>query len=153
MKFEIISIATVSNNRAVISDDFWGDIVSAIKLNDEFPEEALDGIEDFSHVEVIYIFDKALNAKVVMGSWHPRENTAWPKVGIFAQRKKNRPNFLGAPVCEVVKRKGKTLFVKMLDAIDGTPVVDIKPVMKEFLPQSVIKQPLWSTELMKDYWK
>ena len=135
------------------TDDYWGDVISAIQLNEEFPAEALDGIADFSHVEIIFVFDKALDVKFVTGSVHPRENTAWPKVGIFAQRKKNRPNFLGATVCEVVKREGKILFVKMLDAIDGTPVVDIKPVMKEFLPQSVIKQPLWSAELMKDYWK
>ena len=153
MKFEINSIATVFNNRKEVTDDFWGDVISEIKLNDEFPIDALDGIEDFSHAEIIYVFDKAIGAKIVTGSEHPRENKAWPKVGIFAQRKKNRPNFLGITVCEVIKREGKSLFVKMLDAIDGTPVVDIKPVMKEFLPQSAFKQPDWSKELMKNYWK
>lgn len=153
MKFEIDSIATVYNSRKDITDDFWGDIISEIKLNDEFLAAALDGIDDFSHVEIIYVFDKALNAKIVKGSEHPRENTNWPKVGIFAQRKKNRPNFLGATVCEMIRRDGKSLFVKKLDAIDGTPVVDIKPVMKEFLPQTTVVQPSWSNELMKDYWK
>ena len=112
MKFFIHAIATVTNSRKVISDDFWGDVISEIKLNDEFPAEALDGIEDFSHVEIIYVFDKAINSKIVTGSEHPRENIAWPKVGIFAQRKKNRPNFLGATICEVVRREGKILFVK-----------------------------------------
>lgn len=153
MKFEISSIATVHNSRKEITDDHWGDVISEIKLNQEIPEEALDGIEDFSHVEVIFIFNKAETDKIVMGSEHPRENKAWPKVGIFAQRKKNRPNRIGTTLCEVIKREGKTLFVKRLDAIDNTPVVDIKPVLKEFLPCHAIKQPAWSSALMKDYWK
>ena len=153
MQFEISPIATVYNERKEMSDDFWGEVISKIKLNDGFAADALDGIEDFSHIEIIFIFDKALAANIVTGSEHPRENKAWPKVGIFAQRKKNRPNGIGTTICELVKREGKTLFVKKLDAIDGTPVVDIKPVLKEFLPGSAIKQPKWSTELMKDYWK
>ena len=153
MKFEIRSIATVYNTRLDIIDDFWGDIISEIKLDDDIPEDALEGIDTFSHAEVIFIFDKALSAKPVLGSEHPRENKAWPKVGIFAQRKKNRPNFAGTTICEIIRRDGRSLYVKKLDAIDGTPVVDIKPVMKEFLPQSNIEQPSWSNELMKDYWK
>ena len=153
MKVEIRSIATVYNTRIDIIDDFWGDIISEIKLNDDIPEDALEGIDSFSHAEIIFIFDKTLSAKPVLGSEHPRENKAWPKVGIFAQRKKNRPNFIGTTICEIIKRDGKSLYVKKLDAIDGTPVVDIKPVMKEFLPQSPIEQPSWSNELMKDYWK
>ena len=153
MKFDISPIATVYNERKELSDDFWGGIVSEIKLNDDIPADALDGIEDFSHVEIIFIFDRVLAANIVTGSEYPRENKAWPKVGIFAQRKKNRPNLIGTTICELVKREGRSLFVKKLDAIDGTPVADIKPVLKEFLPQSAIKQSIWSTELMKDYWK
>ena len=49
-------------------------------------------------------------------------------------------------------REGKTLFVKGLDAIDGTPVVDIKPVVKGFLPREEVKEPQWSIALMKNYW-
>lgn len=153
MKFEIRSIATVYNNRDAISDDFWNDVISEIRLEDDIPEDALEGIGDFSHAEIIFVFDKALACKPVLGSEHPRENKAWPKVGIFAQRKKNRPNFIGTTICEIIKREGKSLFVKKLDAINGTPVVDIKPVMKEFLPASAVNQPSWSNELMKDYWK
>ena len=51
-----------------------------------------------------------------------------------------------------MKREGDTIWVKYLDAVDGTPILDIKPVMKEFLPVAAIKQPQWSTKLMKDYW-
>lgn len=153
MPFQISSIATIYNQRIDISDDFWGEVISEIVLNDNIPAEALDGIEDFSHVEIIFVFDRAIGAPVVTGSEHPRENKAWPKTGIFAQRKKNRPNHMGTTICELIRREGKSLFVKKLDAIDGTPVVDIKPVMKEFLPRSPVKQPAWTHELMKDYWK
>ena len=153
MKFEINPIATVFNSRQAMSDDFWGDIISEIQLADEIPNEAFEGIDSFSHVEIIFVFNKVLDTKPLLGSEHPRENKDWPKVGIFAQRKKNRPNFIGSTICEIIKKEGRSLFVKKLDAIDGTPVVDIKPVMKEFLPQSTVKQPSWSTELMKDYWK
>ena len=153
MKFEIRPIAIVYNTRPDTSDDFWGDVISEIRLTDEIPGEAFDGIDSFSHAEIIFIFNKALDTKPVLGSEHPRENKAWPKVGIFAQRKKNRPNFIGTTICEIIRRDGKSLYVKKLDAINGTPVVDIKPVMKEFLPQSIVEQPSWSGELMKDYWK
>lgn len=49
--------------------------------------------------------------------------------------------------------KDRTLIVKGLDAIDGTPIIDIKPVMKELLPKGEIKQPHWATDLMKNYWE
>lgn len=151
--YTIESIGTVHNNRTTMEDDFWGDIISEIKLDERFTLDALEGIYTFSHVEIIYLFDKAMSAPVVTGSEHPRENPAWPKVGIFAQRKKNRPNWLGATICPVLKTEGRSLFVQALDAIDGTPVIDIKPIMKEFLPLGPVEQPQWSVELMKDYWK
>ncbi len=152
MEFKIKSIAEVINNRNDLSDDFWGDIISEIKLSDEYSQESFLGIEDFSHLEIFFVFDKDINNKIVSGSEHPRENKEWPKVGIFAQRKKNRPNFIGSTIVELIKKEGKSIFVKHLDAINKTPIIDIKPVMKEFLPTNII-QPQWSVELMKDYWK
>ena len=73
-------------------------------------------------------------------------------MGIYAQRKKDRPNQLGLCTVELVVHIGRTIKVKYLDAIDGTPVLDIKPVFKEFEVKGDIKQPQWSVELMKDYW-
>ena len=133
-------------------DDFWGDTVSEIRLHDTIPESSLDGIETFSHAEIFFVFDKVTDP-VVYGSVHPRGNTNWPKVGIFVQRKKNRPNLIGATICEIVKRDGRSLWVKMLDAIDETPVIDIKPVWQGFLPQKEVKEPSWSKELMENYYK
>ncbi|TGM35810.1 TrmO family methyltransferase domain-containing protein [Leptospira biflexa] len=87
-----------------------------------------------------------------MNENHPRGNPNYPKVGIFAQRKKDRPNQLGICTVELIKLEGNQLTVKYLDAIDGTPVLDIKPVLREFEPQSSTRQKEWATDLMKHYW-
>ena len=105
------------------------------------------------HVEVLYLFHEVEPSKVVTGSRHPRNNKAWPSVGIFAQRGKNRPNRIGSTICRVVRVEGTKLFVAELDAINGTPVLDLKPVMAEFLPRQGVRQPSWSHELMRDYWR
>jgi tRNA-Thr(GGU) m(6)t(6)A37 methyltransferase TsaA len=116
------------------------------------PAEVLDGLEGFSHIEVLFFFHNVPATRVVTGARHPRNNPDWPKVGIFAQRGKNRPNRLGASIVRLLGREGRTLHVAGLDAIDGTPVLDIKPVMREFLPQQPVKQPWWVSELMANYW-
>ncbi len=151
MSISLNPVAIVKNSRKDLSDDFWGAVVSEIELMPEIPADAFNGIDEFSHLEIIFHFDKADKSKIVF-SGHPRGNKDWPNVGIFAQRKKDRPNAIGLTIVELVKREGNTIWVKYLDAIDGTPILDIKPVMKEFLPSAEIKQPKWSTELMKDYW-
>ncbi len=146
-------IGVVRNVRQTPEDDDWGKVASEIILNRELPEESLSEIETFSHIEVIYFFHLVDEQKIETGARHPRNNSQWPKVGIFAQRGKNRPNRLGATIVRLVRREGRTLLVAGLDAIDGTPVLDIKPVMREFLPQGEITQPDWSTELMQNYWE
>jgi tRNA-Thr(GGU) m(6)t(6)A37 methyltransferase TsaA len=131
-------------------DDNWSTVESVIELADNLPAECLDGIEEFSHLEIIYLFDKS--TKTFIGSEHPRENKKYPKVGIFAQRKKDRPNHIGATIVNLERRDGRKLIVKNLDAMDGSPVLDIKPVFEEYLPQGELKQPSWTRDLMKNYW-
>jgi tRNA-Thr(GGU) m(6)t(6)A37 methyltransferase TsaA len=152
-KIELQPIGFVKNSRIEISDDFWGGIRSEITLVDKFPNDAFKGIEEFSHLEIIFCFDKVDPAKIKFGANHPRNNTNWPNVGIFAQRGKNRPNRIGLSVVKIAEVRDNAIIVTGLDAIDGTPILDIKPVIKEFLPSEEIKQPLWASELMKDYWK
>jgi tRNA-Thr(GGU) m(6)t(6)A37 methyltransferase TsaA len=145
-------VAVVKNSRTDLSDDYWGTVISEIELLQHIPAKSFDGIDEFSHLEIVFHFDKADRSKAVFFG-HPRGNKNWPEVGIYAQRKKDRPNTIGITIAELVKREGNKIWVKYLDAIDGTPVLDIKPVMKEFLPAEKIRQPKWSNELMKDYWK
>jgi tRNA-Thr(GGU) m(6)t(6)A37 methyltransferase TsaA len=146
-------IGFVRGGRAEIEDDNWGGVAARIELDPKrFKPEALAGLDSFSHLEVVYHFHGVAEAKIETGARHPRGRTDWPKIGIFAQRGKNRPNRLGITTCELVKLDGLALVVRGLDAIDGTPVLDIKPYMTGFAPRGAIKEPTWSQELMKGYW-
>ena len=152
MNAEVRAIGFVHAVRPHAEDDFWGGEEACITLSEPFTAEALQGLADFSHVEVLFLFHEVDPAKIVSGARHPRNNPAWPAVGIFAQRGKNRPNRIGSTICRVVRVDGTTLFVAELDAIDGTPVLDLKPVMAEFLPRQAVRQPAWSRDLMRQYW-
>ena len=151
--FNVSSIGAVYNTRKTPEDDYWGQVVSEIRLNNDWDVTSLDGIDAFSHVEIIFLFHLVSDDKIQYTARHPRNNTDYPKVGIFAQRGKNRPNKIGLTTVELIKREGLSIFVKGLDAIDGTPVLDIKPVMNEFLPKGEVKQPNWSADLMSNYWE
>jgi tRNA (adenine37-N6)-methyltransferase len=149
---QVQAIGFVDAKRHDPVDDFWGDEVACITLIDTFTSEAMLGLGDFSHVEILYLFHQTDPARAVTGARHPRNNSDWPAVGIFSQRAKNRPNGIGSTICRVVEVEGRKLFVSELDAIHGTPVLDIKPVMAEFLPRQQVRQPVWSHELMREYW-
>lgn len=153
MNIQLKPIAVVRNSRSEIEDDNWGDVISILELDPSMPEDALHGLEDFSHAEILYYFHLVPDSKIETGARHPRNNMDWPKVGILSQRGKNRPNRLGATLVKILRREGRHLEVQGLDAIDGTPILDIKPVMREFLPRGEVHQPEWATELMKQYWK
>ena len=78
--------------------------------------------------------------------------TAHPLVGIFGQRKKDRPNTLGLCTVELLEHYGRIIKVRHLDAINGTPVLDIKPFFRENHPEGEFRQPSWVADLMKNYW-
>lgn len=151
MNITLTPIGYVNNTRTSISDDNWGNVVSEIKLLESIPIEALLHIEVFSHLEIIYFFDRLQQADVLF-SGRPRENPEYPEMGIFSQRKKDRPNHLGLCTVQLLGHAGRMITVKGLDAIDGTPVLDIKPVFREYQPKGSILQPQWVTDLMKNYW-
>jgi len=153
MRIELEAIGRVRGGRREVADDYWGGSEVEIVLRDDLPEQALDGVETFSHVEVLYYFDRVDPAKVEVGARRPRNNPNWPAIGIFAQRGKNRPNRIGSTICRVVSRDGRVLRVAELDAVEGTPVLDIKPVLREFLPRGAVEQPEWASELMRAYWE
>lgn len=153
MRVHSEAIGYVQAGRAEPRDDGWGGQVSCIQLTERYGPQALQGLGEFSHAEVLFLFHQVEPWKVVTGARHPRDNEAWPAVGIFAQRAKNRPNRIGSTICRVVAVEGTRLLVAELDAIDGTPVLDIKPVLAEFLPREPVGQPAWSHELMRDYWR
>lgn len=149
---QLTPIGTVKSSRTQIEDDHWDAVTSSIELAPTFQASALAGLMDFSHVEVIFYMDRVAPDKIETEARHPRNNTAWPKVGIFAQRGKNRPNQIGTTICRIKAIDGRILHLEGLDAVDGTPVLDIKPWVQEFAPRGEHKQPIWITELMKEYW-
>jgi tRNA-Thr(GGU) m(6)t(6)A37 methyltransferase TsaA len=146
-------IGAVRSVRGEPVDDRWDEVATRIELDAaQFTADATAGLSDFSHIEVIYHFDRVPDAEIQTGARRPRGRADWPLVGIFAQRGKGRPNRLGACVCRLERVDGLTLHVEGLDAIDATPVLDIKPVMKGFLPRGEIREPGWATEIMREYW-
>ena len=91
-EFTVRPIGHVRSVRAGRIDDNWGDVESVIRLDiDRFTPDSVAGLDQFSHIEVIFLFDQFDEAKVAIGARHPRGNEAWPKVGIFAQRASSRP--------------------------------------------------------------
>lgn len=149
---EITPIGYVSSTRLETADDDWDAETASITLTDAFGPESLAGVEAFSHVEVVFHFDRVPEEKIESGARRPRGNPDWPLVGIFGQRGKNRPNRIGTTICRVLGVQDTTLHVAGLDAVDGTPVLDIKPWMEEFGPREATYQPEWSRTLMRGYW-
>jgi tRNA (adenine37-N6)-methyltransferase len=151
MNITVQPVAFVTNTRNEPIDDQWSEVVSGITLADHVPSEALLGLDQFSHLEIIYYFDR-VNVSEVVFAGHPRGNRSYPRTGIFGQRKKDRPNQLGLTTVELVAVEDRRLTVRYLDAIDGTPVLDIKPVFRQFQVKREIVQPAWVEDLMKNYW-
>ena len=150
----MVPIGVVRGGRAEVADDEWGAVTARVELDPAvIAPSATAGLDRFSHVEVVYLFDRVDPRTVQTGARHPRGNADWPEVGIFAQRAKGRPNRIGVSVCRLLAVDGLTLTVHALDAVDGSPVLDVKPYLAEFAPRGEVRQPAWSHELMSGYWR
>ncbi len=153
MNINLQPIGFVTKGREEPIDDNWDTEISVIELNfQRLGPDALLGLDQFSHAEILYWFHHPAAEAIHAAARHPRGNPDWPAVGILAQRAKNRPNRLGLTTCRVVKIEGPTLTVAGLDAIAGTPVLDIKPYMSGFAPRGEIREPQWAQEMMAGYW-
>ena len=150
--WNVQAVAVVSSPRVEVTDDSWDDVLATITLLEPFDARSFRGIEAFSHLEVVFLFDRVDPDAISTTSRIPRGNPAWPEVGIFAQRAKDRPNRIGVSTCALAKVKDRALVVRGLDAVDATPILDIKPYMQEFGPRGPVRQPPWSRELMTGYY-
>lgn len=110
----IVPIGTVRSTRTEPTGDDWDRETTVIRLSDEFDESALWGLDDFSHIEVIYAFHLVDSHNVEVGARRPRGNPDWPEVGIFAQRGNNRPNRLGATICALLGVDGLAITVRVM---------------------------------------
>ena len=117
------------------------EITSEIVINENLTE-ALDGIEGFSHIIVLYWMHLAIREKKRLKT-HPMGRTDVPEQGIFAVRTPHRPNPIGKSTVRLLERHGGVLKVQGLDAIDGTPVIDIKPYLPGYDSASEAMTPDW----------
>ncbi len=147
-------IGVVVGGRSDAVDDDWGGVEAVVRLDARrFGPEAVAGLGEFSHLVVVFQFHLLDPGDVQTGARRPRGNPDWPEVGMFAQRAKMRPNRLGVSACALVRVDGLDLHVRGLDAVDASPVLDVKPYMREFEPEpAAVRQPAWASELMRGYY-
>ncbi len=148
---EITPIGVVLGGRTEPTDDYWGG-VAIIRLNPEFPPEVVQGLEEFSHLLVVWHFHQASPDDVALHARSPRNNPAWPPTGTFVHRNHRRPNQLAQSFPRLLKVDGLDLHVTDLDAIDGTPVYDLAPYFVEMGPRGPVTEPAWPGQMLKDYW-
>ena len=101
-------------------------LASQIVIHEKYVK-ALEGLEDFSHLFVIFYMHEVRSKETERLKVHPRGRLDLPLVGVFATRSALRPNPIGLTVVELLERRGNVLVVRGLDALDGTPVLDLKP--------------------------
>lgn len=150
---EVPVIAEVVGGHKGSLDDFKGGVESIIRLRPEFPEETLQGIEEFSHLQVTWFFNFGSPEDVALHARSPRDNPDWPATGTFVHHNHRRPARLATSFPRLLRVDGRDLHVTDLDADDGTLVVDLVAVFKEFLPRGTVTQPAWPSEMLKDYWR
>ena len=122
----------------------WEKVISDIVIDSSLTE-ALDGLEEFSHVIVIYWMHHVATGPPPI-KVHPRARQELPEVGLFASRSPNRPNPVGKATVRLLQRRSNILMVEGLDAIDGTPVIDIKPYIPGYDSADDAKVPPWVTK-------
>jgi tRNA (Thr-GGU) A37 N-methylase len=150
--FEVEPVAYVAGGPTVPADDNWGGVRSVIRIDGtRFTAESTKGLDAFSHLEVVFRFHLTDPADLNLGARRPRDNPAWPEVGTFGHRNMRRLNWLGVSRCRLLAVYGLDLHVEELDAVDGTPVFDIKPWFREFGPRGEVRQPSWTTEMLASY--
>jgi len=142
-------IGFVDNARTSTADADWGGLESTLQLRPEF-RAGLTGLEQFSHALVVFFMhvDPLDEAPTLIR--RPRGREDMPMLGVFAQRGRMRPNPIGVTAVEIVRVADGTVVVRGLDAIDGTPVLDLKPYVPEF-DRREAATPEWMTRLMKGY--
>ncbi|MFF7400673.1 SAM-dependent methyltransferase [Streptomyces murinus] len=150
--YEVEPIATVVGGHTQVQDDYQGGVESIIRLDDAYPLETLQGLEDFSHLTVIWRFHLARPEDVQLHARSPRGNLSWPATGTFVHRNHRRPNQLAISYPRLLHIEGRDLVVTDLDAVDGTPVIDLAPYFQQMGPRGPVGQPAWPGEMLDPYY-
>jgi tRNA-Thr(GGU) m(6)t(6)A37 methyltransferase TsaA len=147
---EIEPIGVVKNGVGEATDENWGSVVSEIRLRSDLAQ-GLRGLEAFSHAVVVFLMHAATFDAASHLVRRPRDRADMPSLGIFAQRARHRPNPIGVTSVEIDRVEGASLFVRSLDAIDGTPVLDLKPHFPMYDSPGTPRVPEWVERLMVGY--
>ncbi len=147
---EMVPVAHVVGGKVEVADDYWGRNRSIIRIDDTFPVESTAGLAEFSHLEIVFHFHLE-TGDFNPGARSPRNNPEWPRVGLFGHRNMARPNRIGVSRCRLLRVEGLDLHVEELDAVDGTPVLDVKPWFPTFGPRGEVHTPPWPDEMLADY--
>ncbi len=131
-------------------DEGWGSAISEIHLESQFAP-GLRGIDAFSHIIVVFFMDRSTFEAAQDLVRRPEGRADMPLLGIFAQRAKHRPNPIGITAVELVGIEGNVIRVKGLDAMDGTPILDIKPYFPAFDRVDGPSVPEWVGRVMEGY--
>jgi len=131
-------------------DRDWDKIKSEIHISEEFVG-GLTGIESFTHIIIVFEMHRSSWTPETDMVRHPQGREDMPLIGIFAQRAKHRPNPIGITSVKLLGVDGNILRVQGLDAIDETPVLDIKPYFPHFDRVADSSTPEWVDKLMQDY--
>lgn len=142
-------IGTVKSPITEPIDINWSEVLSEIILKDEYTSGLL-GLEGFSHLIVLTYLHKAKFIPKKHLRRHPQERQDMPLLGIFAQRARHRPNRIGVTTVEMIEIHDNRIKVRALDAIDGTPILDIKPYVPVY-DRKDATIPMWMETMMKDY--
>jgi len=141
-EMDLKPIGVIRNNVEEHGRHDWQTIVSEIIVKEELLE-ALDSIEEFSHIIVLYWMHKLDQSQRSVLKVHPRRQQDLPLVGVFASRSPARPNPIGMTVVRLIGRENNILKVMGTDALNGTPVLDIKPYIPTHDAKDNAKTPQW----------
>lgn len=131
-------------------DENWGKVIAEIRIAEHLAA-GLQGIDQFSHLLVVFWMHQSSFDPAADLVRRPRGRADMPPLGIFAQRAKHRPNPIGITAVKLIGVSGALLTVRGLDAIDGTPVLDIKPYVPAFDHVTAATVPEWIERLMEGY--
>lgn len=146
---ECITIGKVESPIKEPVDVNWGNVISEIVLDQEYAPGLL-GLEQFSHLIVLTVLHMAEYKPEKHLRRRPQDREDMPLLGIFAQRARHRPNRIGVTSVEIIEVNERRVKVRALDAVDGTPVIDIKPYVPVY-DRKDATIPEWMDKMMKDY--
>jgi tRNA-Thr(GGU) m(6)t(6)A37 methyltransferase TsaA len=131
--FRIIPVGIVRKTDTAVSIDIFDDYT-----------DALLGLDGFSHIVVLFWFDQNdTTEKRRVLQVHPRKDPRNPLTGVFATHSPQRPNLIGLTVCKIISIHGGSIEIEEIDALDGSPVIDLKCYIPSLVGEKDVRLPDW----------